>query len=124
MTTEKKFILISTHPKPDGSIACVFAKATIVDGVEEDEAEPHLLVVPRYVGPNNDIPSNRPYLRFQLDLAADSLGYQRCTDADWQTILYVCEATWGELPPDPEWTPPTPEELVPLARANPVPPKE
>lgn len=122
MTTEKKLILRSTHPKDDGSILCTFSKSTFIDGVEQSNAEGHILVVPRFVGANNDIPSNRPYLRFQLDLSADHMGYERCTDADWQTILAVCEMTWGSLPPDPEWTPPTPEELVPLAVANPVPP--
>jgi hypothetical protein len=106
MTTEKKLILQSTSPQSDGSISCLFSKSTFIDGVEQPHAEGHLLVVPRFVGANNDIPSNRPYLRHQLDLSADALGFERCTDGDWQTILAVCEAVWGSLPADPDWHPP------------------
>jgi len=123
----KKLILRATHPQDDGSILCTFSKSIFVDGVEQDRPEGHLLLIPRYVGANNDIPSNRPYLRYMLDRAADELGrampdgipFESCSDEDWQTILKVCEAVWGELPPDPDWTPPTPEELIPHAVATP-----
>ncbi len=101
MTIGKKFILRSTQPsQEDGSVLCLFSKSTFVDGVEQKGAEGHILVIPRYVGANADIPSDLPYLRRQLDLSADDLGFEHCSDDDWQTIFAVCQLAWKPPPAD------------------------
>lgn len=97
MTTEKKFVLQAAMPSKNGdrSIHCLFSKSTFEDGIEQEGAEQHVLVVPRFVGKDNDIPSDLPYLRRQLDQSADELGFERCTDADWQTILDASQLIWS-----------------------------